>query len=121
MRFQLLPVSNMLQLPLLFHGLVPGQLPLGMCPCLLGRVPARQGIIWGYVAGNLRGYHQAHISFAKLRKGYGPVATIWLVGQALLSGIDLFEGAGDVPVPLEGIHAQVQVCVDSKHARRLGG
>ena len=84
-------------------------------------MPARQGIIWGYIAGNLRCHHQAHIPFAKLRKGYSRVATIWFVGQALLSGIDLFEGAGDVPVPLEGIHAQVQVCVDGKHARKLGG
>jgi len=100
-----LPVGDGDHLASFFHRAVPGELALSLGPGDFGAVPAGQGVVGGHVAGDLRGHAEADLPSAHVGEGDDSVASVGLIGFAPLSCPDLGDRPGDVPVPVQGVHA----------------
>src|ERR1019366_10762218 len=111
MPVQLGAIADSRNLAGLLHGLIPGELPLSLGPGLLWRMPAGQWIAGLDVARDLRGHAKTYLPAPHLRKRYGSLAPVWLVGQALFAAANLLQRLGEIAVPLHGIHGQVQMSV----------
>ncbi len=68
------------------------------------------------VAGNLRSDAQADVSAPHLRERYGALASIGPVGLPVFAGPDGVDVLRQIPVPLDGVHRQIQMRVDYQHA-----
>nr|GFD59149.1 hypothetical protein [Tanacetum cinerariifolium] len=72
------------------------------------RVPAGEGVAGRHVAGNLGGYHQPDVALAQRGQAHGGQAAVGLVSEAGFAGVEGRHGLGEVAVPLQGVHAQVE-------------
>src|SRR5690606_4094451 len=78
-------------------------------------MPPRQRIVARYITRNLGRHNQSDIALTKFRKTNDTVSAIRFVGQALLAIPDLCYRPGKVAVPFHCIHAEIEMCIDSKH------
>ena len=106
------PVANLHQLAAFFHRAIPGELPLRLRPGDLGRVPARQRIAVGDVAGDLRRNAQADLAPPHLSKSADALAAIELVGLADLAAANLVQRPRQIAVPLQGVHGEIEMTIN---------
>ena len=110
-------VDDLHHLTGLFHGAIPLQLRLRLRPGLLGRSPAGERVVWGDVAGDLRGNDEADLAPPEIRKRDDGVAAVGLVGEAAcpFAGVEFAGREPQVAVPLHRVHREVEMGVYRKH------
>ena len=100
--------------PGIFHRAIPGQLALGLGPRLGGRIPAREAMEVRGVAANLGGDADTNATATHLREADSAIPAIDAIFHVAFPAADHFERPGEIAVPLEGVHAQVEVAVENQ-------
>ena len=90
---------------------------LTVCWTVLG-MPAGKRVRWADIAGDLGGDAQADPATAHFGETYKAAAAIRLVRHVSLARPDLRERPGQIAIPLEGIHGQVEVRVENESGLR---
>ena len=102
-------------LPRLLHRAVPGELPLGLRPGDLGAVPAGQRVVGRGVAGDQRRDAEPDPAAPHLDQRDHPVAPILLVGLPRFALADLGHRQGNIAIPIQGVHAEVEMGIEDQH------
>ena len=116
---QLRRSSDLLHLAPVLHRAIPGKLSLSLSVGLLRRMPARQVARRFHVARNLRRHTNADAPRAHLGKTYSAIAAVLFVGLPRFPFANFIERSRDVAIPLQRVHAEVEMGVENKHPQSL--
>ena len=110
-------VDDLDELPRLLHRPIPGELPLGLSPGLLRRVPPWQRVVGRHEPADLRRHDESEASPTQFRERHRRISPVGLVGPPPrpLPGIDLSHRQAEIAIPLERIHRQIQMRINRKH------
>ena len=111
---ELLPGTELDEFTSLFHGAIPGELPLGLSPGLFWRLPARELAEAGGIASDLGGDAEADAATTHLWQADGVVAAIGEILHADFTTADVDEGLAGITIPLECVHREVEVGVEDE-------
>ena len=111
-------VPDLHHLTALFHGAVPGQLSLRLRPGLFLRTPAEHGTV-GVVLdpGDQCGDTQADSSSTHFGEANSAFASVRLVGHPFFALANFLQRPGQVAIPFQSIHRQIEVGIKKEHRK----
>ena len=104
----------MLQLSQLFHGPIPGKLPLSLCPGDLRGIPAGRHRPGLHTAGKKGGHAEADPAPTHLGKANHPVAATTQIALPDLLGTDGIQLLTQIAVVVERVEREVEVGIEDK-------
>ena len=115
MSVQCFRICDLHQLTSFLHGAVPGQLPLRLGPSLFRRIPTLKIIARLDVTGDLGGDTDANPPTPHIRQRHGTLSAIRFIGLALFPVTNFSNRPCQIPVPLHGVHGEIQMCIQNPH------